>query len=83
MADKNLIIPENLDLKSFVYGMQLSMRICRNISEDIREKTKKDQANDADNCAGVIRLLQVEIDSGRFKFEGFTPQEVEEVERIF
>jgi hypothetical protein len=69
---------------SFIAGMQLCMRLCRNRAEDIRAvgKMMTMAGNEADNCAGIIRLTQVEIGSGRMARPTFTKEELEEMDQI-
>lgn len=72
-------------LESFVAGMSLAMRICRNRAEDIRSagKIMTMAGNEADNCVGVIRIVQVEIATGRSQIPGFTYDEIDEIRRIY
>lgn len=65
---------------AFIAGMQLSMRLCRNRAEDCKAIGKDD--GEAQNCAGIIRLCQVEIGSGRMQRPKFTKEELEEMDRI-
>jgi hypothetical protein len=69
---------------SFLAGLQLAMRICRNRAEDIRSQGKMMTmaGNEADNCAGIIRLTQVEIGAGRMARPKFSKEELEEMDRI-
>jgi hypothetical protein len=69
---------------AFLAGMQLAMRLCRNRAEDIRSagKIMTMAGNEADNCAGIIRICQVEIGSGRMERPKFTKEELEEMDRI-
>jgi hypothetical protein len=69
---------------AFVGGMELSMRLCSNRAEDIRAagKIMTMAGNEADNCAGIIRICQVEIGSGRMAKPQFTNEELEEMDRI-
>jgi hypothetical protein len=74
----------NLVQCAFLAGMQLAIRICRNRAADIREagKIMTMAGNEADNCAGIIRIVQVEIGSGRSPRPKFTKEELEEMDRI-
>ncbi len=69
---------------AFLAGMQLSIRICRNRANDIRTagKIMTMAGNEADNCAGIIRITQVEIGAGRMARPAFSKEELEEMDRI-
>jgi hypothetical protein len=68
--------------RGIVAGMELAMRICRNRAEDCRSLRTDHHANEAENCAGIIRIVQVEIGAGRQHLPEFTLEEQEEMNRI-
>jgi hypothetical protein len=67
-------------LCSFVAGMQLAIRICRNRAEDCKRMGKDDQ--EALVCEGLIRICQVEIGTGKMPLPRFSEEEQEELNRI-
>lgn len=67
-------------MTGFIAGMELAMRLCRNRAEDLRLMDK--DPLEADTCAGLIRICQVEIGAGRMKRPDFTKEEMDEMDRI-
>lgn len=67
---------------SFLAGMQLAMRICRNRATDLLKINADARSNEAETCAGMIRICQVEIGSGRMERPKFTKEELDELDRI-
>lgn len=65
---------------AFLAGMQLCIRICRNRAGDCRVSNQDDM--EAENCAGLIRSVQVEIGAGRMPRPKFTKEELEEMDLI-
>lgn len=84
LVDSDPRATEAILMTGFIAGMELAMRICRNRAEDIRAmgKIMTMAGNEADNCAGIIRNVQVEIGSGRMKRPAFTAEESDEMDRI-
>lgn len=78
------------DKHSFILGMEFAMRICRNEASNHKgdpfvyghTDSRAARATEADLCASLIRIVQVEIGSGRSPLPEFTPDEIDEVERI-
>lgn len=75
-----------------IEGMEIAMRVCRNRAADchgIRDAANMAQphwtvrADEAYTLASVIRLVQVQIGSGRQQFGELAPDELEEIERIY
>jgi hypothetical protein len=69
--------------QSFVLGMELAMRIARNLSTG-KELTDPVEQK-LQTAIGTIRIVQVEIGSGRMPLpepHEWTPDEIDEVERI-
>lgn len=66
-------------------GMSLAMRICRNRAEDAPEGSIAWlRANEATLCAEMIRMVQVQIGSGRQPEIGdLSADELEELWRIY
>jgi hypothetical protein len=67
---------------SFIAGMQLAMRICRNRAKDCKENGWTIKEYEALLCAQLIRNMQVEIGAGRMPRPKFTKEELEEMDRI-
>lgn len=67
---------------SFIAGMQFAMRICRNRAEDMLNIGNDQRSNEAETCASMIRIIQVEIGAGRAGRPDFTKEELEEMDRI-
>lgn len=67
---------------SFLAGMQLAIRICRNRAGDCKVTGQAAGEMEAQNCAGLIRICQVEIGSGRMGRPKFTEEELDEMDRI-
>jgi hypothetical protein len=69
---------------AFIAGMQLAIRVCRNRAADIRQagKIMTMAGNEAETCASLIRIMQVEIGSGRSARPKLTKEELEEMDRI-
>jgi len=72
----------NVKHKEFIEGMELAIRICRNRAEDYGGDLSKPMCQAAETCAGLIRLVQVEIGSGRQPLPVFTVEETDEIDRI-
>jgi hypothetical protein len=76
------------DRHSFILGMELAMRICRNRQADLAvthsdyPKALNLVKNQIDILIGSIRIVQVEIGSGRVPLPEFSQDEIDEVERI-
>lgn len=75
------------DRQSFVLGMELAMRIVRNRGEDIKQMRGREmnetEIMEAATTAAMIRLVQVEIGSGRMPVPNeWTADEIDEVGRI-
>lgn len=76
------------DKHSFILGMELAMRIARNRKEDLAvthsdyPKALSLVRNQIETLIGCIRIVQVEIGAGRMPLPEFTPDEIDEVERI-
>src|SRR5262245_21996714 len=70
------------DKPAFIAGMQLAMRICRNRIIACKAINKPEQEYEAMICATEIRLIQVEIGSGRMAIPAFTQEEKDEMRRI-
>lgn len=68
---------------SFLAGMQLAMRICKNRAKDW-EMLGGTMSPDQEDlmCAQLIRIMQVEIGAGRMARPEFTKEELEEMDRI-
>ena len=64
---------------SFIAGMQLAIRLCRNRAEDCERMGKPDQRQEALVCEGLIRIVQVEIGAGRMPRPQLTEEELEEM----
>lgn len=69
------------DKHSFILGMELAMRIVRN-SHETYFNGKKPPMTMLEGINSMIRLCQVEIGAGRMPLPRFTPDEIDEVERI-
>lgn len=67
---------------SFVAGMELAMRICRNRAKDCKEEGWTIKEYEAYLCAQIIRNAQVEIGAGRMARPQFTKEELDEMDRI-
>lgn len=67
---------------SFVAGMELAMRICRNRAKDCKEEGWTIKEYEAFLCAQLIRNVQVEIGAGRMPRPQFTKEELDEMDRI-
>jgi hypothetical protein len=65
----------------FIFGMTLAMRIVRNCGETFFNGKKPDELM-LEGIIAMIRLIQVEIGSGRMKMPKFTDEEIAEVRRI-
>jgi hypothetical protein len=80
----------NADIrKSFILGMELAMRICKNRQADLAvthsdyPKALNLVKNQIDTLIGCIRIVQVEIGSGRSEVpNNWSQDEIDEVERI-
>lgn len=76
------------DKMSFILGMQFALRITRNRRKDLallqgKEDISEPQQQAVATVEGAIRLVQVEIGSGRMPLPNvWTSDEVDEVERI-
>lgn len=70
-------------LESFIAGMSLAMRICRNRAQDLGGDLGNLGPQTAETCAGMIRIVQVEIATGRAGIPGFTYDEIDEIRRIY
>lgn len=70
-------------LESFVSGMELAMRICRNRAQDYGGDLADPKCQAAETCVGVIRIVQVEIATGRSAIPEFTYDEIDEIRRIY
>jgi hypothetical protein len=73
------------DRHSFILGMELAMRIIRNRCQSHQEMgipLSQQPHQEAACCEGVIRIVQVEIGAGRLPLPTFSPEEIDEVERI-
>jgi hypothetical protein len=78
------------DNQSFILGMEMALRIIRNRRKDIAALQGKEDLEDPQQqavatCEGVVRLVQVEIGSGRMRPpypSEWSPEEIDEVERI-
>jgi hypothetical protein len=66
-------------------GMEMAMRICRNRASDLEGTDGMPSAyvQEALNLAGIIRLVQVQIGSGRQTFGPLTQEEQDEINRIY
>lgn len=80
---------EDICKDSFIAGMELAMRICRNRKTDIENLRSLDYPkvaalvqNQIEICIFGIRQVQVEIGSGRMPLPEFTEDEKDEIERI-
>jgi hypothetical protein len=82
LSDKDMLA--KIVHTSFLAGMQMAMRICRNRAKDARElsMTTTNVEMEAETCAGLIRICQVEIGSGRMARPKFTKEELDEMDRI-
>lgn len=69
------------DRHSFILGMEFAMRICRNEADNHKVRNPL-RATEAELCSAIIRIVQVEIGSGRSPLPEFTDDEIKEVERI-
>jgi hypothetical protein len=67
---------------SFIAGMQLCIRLCRNRADDCERTGQEDKRQEALVCEGIIRITQVEIGAGRMARPEFTAEELEEMDRI-
>lgn len=67
---------------SFIAGMELAMRICRNRASDCKEEGWTIKEYEAFLCAQLIRNVQVEIGAGRMPRPKFTKEELDEMDRI-
>lgn len=65
---------------SFVAGMELAMRICRNRALELEEWPIKQY--EARICSSLIRNAQVEIGAGRMPRPQFTKEELDEIDHI-
>jgi hypothetical protein len=65
---------------AFIAGMQLAIRLCRNRSRDCVNMGRGGE--EAQNCAYIIRFVQVEIGAGRMLRPQFTKEELEEMNQI-
>lgn len=72
----------NIVQSSYVAGMQMAIRVCRNRANDCEVTGQKAAEMEAQNLAGLIRIIQVEIGSGRMQRPPFTKEELDELERI-
>jgi hypothetical protein len=72
----------NIVTCSFVAGMELAMRICRNRAKDCKENNWTLKEYEAFTCAQLIRNVQVEIGAGRMQRPQFTKEELDEMDRI-
>jgi hypothetical protein len=72
------------DRQSFVLGMEFAMRIVRNRITDLKERgAPEDLKMECENMFGMIRIVQVQIGSGRMALPSvWTPDEIDEVGRI-
>lgn len=68
--------------RTLIEGMELAMRVCRNRHQDCMIIGQTIRANEATVCEAIIRLVQVEIGSGRMPLPTFTPSEINEMDRI-
>lgn len=68
--------------RGIIAGMELAMRICRNRAQDYGGDLAEPKCQAAETCAGVIRIVQVEIGAGRQPLPEFTIEEQEEMNRI-
>jgi hypothetical protein len=72
-----------VDKHSLILGMELAMRIIRNRAADQKDLAHWDDEQECQNLVGMIRIVQVEIGSGRMPVpSNWTPDEIDEVERI-
>jgi len=69
------------DRQSFILGMELAMRIVRNSSGTFFNGQKPDETM-LGSIIAMIRLVQVEMGSGRMALPMFSEEETAEVERI-
>lgn len=83
-------------IRAFVEGMELAMRICRNRCVDCEANSKsvkngnwkigqelwRQRSDEADMCAEVIRIVQVQIGAGQMPMPTFTVAELDEINRI-
>jgi hypothetical protein len=67
---------------SFIAGLELAMRICRNRASDCKTEGWTIKEYEAFLCAQLIRNVQVEIGAGRMPRPTFTKEELEEMDRI-
>jgi len=69
--------------KTFIEGMELAMRICRNRAKDCSDLFDDTaRSNEAEICSLLIRSVQVQIGAGRQPMPVFTQDEIDEIERI-
>lgn len=68
--------------RAFLEGMEMAMRICRNRAQDLGGNLDEPGPQHCETCAGVIRIVQVEIGAGRAPYPAFTKEEIDEIERI-
>lgn len=61
--------------------MEFAMRIVRNSAETYFNGKKPDETM-LEGINSMIRIVQVQIGSGRMPLPEFTPDEIDEVERI-
>lgn len=67
---------------SFIAGLQLAMRICRNRAKDGKEMRAMTMVEaEANRCAELIRICQVELGAGRMERPNFTQEEIDEMDR--
>jgi hypothetical protein len=69
----------------FILGMELAMRIVRNRARDLKETVHNgcDCHDDLETVVGMIRIVQVEVGSGRMEMPPmWTEEEIDEVRRI-
>lgn len=64
-----------------IEGMEMSMRICRNRAEDIKDSLNR--STEAAVCAEIIRMCQVQFGSGKSRFGELTEDELAEINRIY
>lgn len=76
-----MIDARNIHRPSFILGMELAMRIVGNSAETYFNGAKPDETM-LDGINAMIRLVQVEMGSGRMPLPEFSPDEIDEVERI-
>jgi hypothetical protein len=76
---------KDIQKEFFILGMELALRIVRNRARAFEEQgipLSEQPHQEAACCDACIRLVQVEIGSGRQSLPEFTSDEIEEVERI-